>query len=144
MIATGTTDEIIYAPSSRLAGGDWCHDSNRKIGEGDIYASYSADTIGTSNRIRKPFRLNGCLWTTVSISGQSVEMEAIAYRLANIVHFDGTPTTYGEVCRGAWDQTNGFYHSMAVSHGSREYVLCGPPVILRGDNQPEPVQGSLF
>jgi len=41
---------------ARLAWGRYDHKRNRDSGEGDIRASYSADTIATSGKIRKAFR----------------------------------------------------------------------------------------
>ncbi len=40
---------------SRLASGQWCHKAEKQIGEGDIRASYSADRIGMSQPVRRPW-----------------------------------------------------------------------------------------
>lgn len=49
----------------RLERGAWSHQQNRQVGEGDIAASYSADTIGLENRTRRPFTFRGGLWVCV-------------------------------------------------------------------------------
>src|SRR5579859_1525959 len=47
---------VVPVNATRLAWGRYDHNRNRDVGEGDIHASYSADTIATSGKIRKAFR----------------------------------------------------------------------------------------
>ena len=55
MIAEHTPCEIDPA---RLASGEWCHRAQKTLGQGDIYASYSADRIGMGQPVRKPFTVH--------------------------------------------------------------------------------------
>ena len=47
--------KVVTIPVSlaRLASGRYDHGRSRDIGEGDIHASYSADTIASAGKIRK-------------------------------------------------------------------------------------------
>jgi hypothetical protein len=125
---------------ARMRWGAWCHERQKEIGKGDIAASYSADRIGEGQPIRKPFDWKGSLWICVGMSNERVE----AYRLMHPQAFSGVPTTYraktvdGDAARG---DPNGFYHGMAVKHGGKDFVLCGPAVTLVAG---EPPQMDLF
>ena len=83
----------IQVPPSRLAMGEWCHQSNTSIGEGDIYGAYSADKIALEGKIRKPFRLKGWLYTATSVAGTVDSMKATAYRLMQPSHVGLQPKT---------------------------------------------------
>lgn len=61
----------------RLDGGIWSAEFNKHVGEGDISAAYSADTIGMQGTIRRPFVFRGGLWVNVAQGGGQVK----AYRL---------------------------------------------------------------
>jgi len=138
-----SSDAVLVSPW-RLQWGTWCHTANCQQDQGDINASYSADLIAMENRIRKPFRLKGWLCVTVAIMNQPEE-HAEAYRLVELSVFDGTPTTYGNRNHeDARQSSQGFYHGMTVKHGKHTYVLVGPPIVICGSGEPEPVQGSLF
>ncbi len=132
---------------ARLAAGHWDDASSAQVGEGDIHAAYSADSIATSGRIRTPFRFRGSLWTIVSIRhGQEPELEA--YRLTPASAFTGRLTTNAERARTdggdpARNDPLGFYHSVRVHAGGDLYALTGPAVrFLPG--APEPEQCDLF
>lgn len=115
---------------SRLEWGEWSHQRNRTIGEGDIAASYSADMIAFHGRVRKPFRFQNGLWACVGRSNLTAPT-ARAYRLIDITQFEGDPTTYSIKSRkgdSVRTDPNGFYHGMTVTHGGRSYVLAGPCV----------------
>jgi len=128
----------------RLNSGHWCHQRASQVGEGDIHAAYSADRIGAENKIRKPFRLRGWLWTTVGMSHRGGHTTAKAYRLLSPAEFDGEPTSYSEKNHeDARGDPLGFYHGMEVSHGGHTYVLTGPPVQMV-PGAPEPTQATLF
>jgi len=123
---------------ARLAMGTWCQSSDRQIGEGDIYASYSADKIGMNQPIRKPFRWKNGLWVCTAIKSISGERSLEAYRLISAENFDGGPETYREVTinNAARRQSGmGFYHGMLVSHASKKVVLLGPPVMFLADHK---------
>lgn len=132
---------------ARLAPGHWDHASDTHLGEGDIHAAYSADSIATSGRVRVPFRFRGSLWSTVSIRhGQNPQFEA--YRLLPPAAFSGRMASYAERARAdggdeARNDPLGFYHGIRVQAGGDHYVLVGPPVrFLPG--APEPEQCDLF
>ncbi|MEM9411297.1 MAG: hypothetical protein AAGA30_09305 [Planctomycetota bacterium] len=138
-----TTTITNKVAASRLELGSWCHLTNRQIGEGDIAGAYSADTIAMHGQIRSPFKLDGWLCTTVSMSGKLNDTTATAYRLIDANHYEGTTKSYGESIRQPKDEL-GSYHGVAVSHGNRRYVIVGPPIAILRDMKPEPVQTSLF
>jgi hypothetical protein len=125
---------------ARLKWGTWCHSAEKQLGEGDIAASYSADRIGMGNPVRKPFGWKGSLWVCVALGCASAKV----YRLALPQNFSGTPLTYHDrVIAGdeARKDPNGFYHGVAVNHGGKTFVLCGPPAVLVPG---EPEQMDLF
>lgn len=152
------TESIIHTvPASRLAWGTWDHQRNRDTGEGDIHASYSADTIATSGTIRRMFRHAAQLMVTVGMSGRGGVERAEAYGLVPARVFTGAATTYREkvsIDNGdmARNDPNGFYHGMAVKHGKDAFVMVGPPAIFVADQSPvrpeakpaEAAQLSLF
>jgi hypothetical protein len=139
-----TTDEIPYVAtqesriftvdSARLAHGNWCHQADKTIGQGDISASYSADRIAMTASIRKPFRWQGSDWVCVSSSTfRHGVSSANAYRVVHPQQFQGDPTSYREKTRdgdAARADPNGFYHGMTVTHAGQTLVLCGPPAIF--------------
>ena len=121
----------------RLSSGEWSHQHNRTIGEGDIAASYSADMIALHSRVRKPFRFQNGLWVCVGQCNLPVPT-ARAYRLIDTAHFNGDLTTYTAKTRdseAARNDSNGFYHGMAVTHGGHSYVLAGPSIELIAGEQ---------
>jgi hypothetical protein len=127
-------DQIVSA--SRLAMGQWSHERNKQLNEGDISAAYSADTIASQGKIRRPFRLMGWLYTTVSMSGTAHNTTATAYRLVAVKHFEGTPRTYQESFREPRSE-KGFY-------GGQKHVLVGPKVAIGKSGTAKPTQGSLL
>ena len=131
---------------SRLAAGHWCHQSNRTIGEGDIYRAYSADCIADSSRIRTPFFYQGSWWVTVSV--HYPDRACVAYKLRSADRFDGTPVSHREKTAGATTSSarsdpTGFYHGMIVIWRGAAHVLTGPPCRFVPGN-PEPQQQELF
>lgn len=136
--------QITPVDPARLDTGKWCHDTDRMIGEGDISASYSADTIGMEGRIRKPFTWNGASWVCVNFHGRDGAFIAESYRLVQPRMFDGKAVTYNERVRfgrSSADEALGFYHGMLVKSGGTRLVLCGPPrTFVRGETE----QFSLF
>jgi hypothetical protein len=127
---------------ARLASGRYDHGRNRDVGEGDIHASYSADTIASSGKIRRAFRWQAQLMVTVSLSGQGGIDQAKAYRLIPLKAFSAATMTYAERigtadnAEVARNDPNGFYHGMTVSQGSETFVLSGPPVVFVVDERP--------
>jgi hypothetical protein len=139
----------------RSAGKETC--------EGDIHASYSADVIGMSGRVRKPFKWNGALCVCTSIRGcgltESGRQEHEAYRIVPAKMFTGTTTTYSdktdraEDAEAARNDPNGFYHGMVIKHGGETFVIAGPPIRFTAETSPdrpdgatgeEPMQLTLF
>jgi hypothetical protein len=148
--------QTIVVPAYRLAWGKYDHDKERDIGEGDIHASYSADTIATHNRVRRLFKWHGQLMVNVGMSGRGGVEQAEAYRLTPKEHFAGMPTTYQEKVNqdggeAARNDPNGFYDRIIVTYKKQSLVLTGPPVVFITDTSPdrpqqaaEPAQLSLF
>jgi hypothetical protein len=134
-----TNDAQTYAVNpSRLAAPSWGSEKKKRP-EGDIYASYSGDTICDSSKVRKPFSWHGSLWVAVNMEGGGGEVSKVkAYRLVPRNFFEGTPTTYrkktdrdhGEAAR---KDPKGFYHGMTVTERGEIYVLCGPPSMFVAD-----------
>jgi hypothetical protein len=119
---------FLVAPS-RLTRAGW--DSTEV--SGDIYCSYSADTIAESNKVRKPFYFQGNSWITTGLYSHDDAWTAEAYRLVPKAISDGQPTTYRrktsrlEDAEAAREDPMGFYHGMTVTQGRETYVLSGPP-----------------
>lgn len=127
---------------ARLASGQWCHQRNRQIGEGDISRSYSADRIGMGKPVRLPFRFEGAQWVCTGSGGHHHRGGAEAYRLVHPSQFSDRIFSYGERS-GEEGRTDpkGFYHGMRVRHRGEEFVLCGAPVVFVAG---EPEQPELF
>ena len=118
---------------ARLAAGRWCHRTNKDIGKGDIYGSYSADCIGMGKPVRKPFTWKGVLHACTGIRHNREAIAVEAYRLVHPNMFPGEPTTYAAKLRdadAARADPEGFYHGMTVTHAGTALVLCGPPVLF--------------
>lgn len=129
--------EFLVDPS-RLAMGTWCQKSDRQIGEGDIYGSYSADKIGMSEPIRRPFRWQNGLWVCTSIRGHSGMKSHEAYRLITAESFDDEPLTYRQITTNSAAHRKsglGFYHGMLVKHAGGKVVLIGPPAMFLADHK---------
>ena len=125
---------------SRLQSGQWCHRTQKTIGQGDIDASYSGDRIGMGQPVRKPFSWRGALWVCTGKSHLDGGT-ATAYRLIHPQLFDGTPVSYGE--KGADGDAaradpNAFYHGMSVKHAGQTMALCGPPVTFAPGQTEQP------
>lgn len=135
---------------ARLAWGRYDHKRNRDSGEGDIRASYSADTIATAGKIRKAFRWQAQLMVTISLSGRGGAEQAEAYQLVPLNAFSGPTMSYAdkigtaENAEGARNDPNGFYHGMTVKQGQGIFVLSGPPVVFVADESPERPDGSAI
>ena len=88
--------ETVAVHPARLA---W-RGAGKETCEGDIHASYSADVIATSGRVRKPFKWKDGLYICTSISGsgltESGMQEHEAYRIVPVGMFTGTTATYRE------------------------------------------------
>lgn len=145
---TPSQDELTHSVNpTRLRLGNWCHQKQKTLDEGDIVASYSADRIGNGQPIRKPFCWKSDLWVCVSCSNQS---GAEAYRLIPVEAFEGDFVTYRQKCSCAEEarrDPNGFYHGIVVQHHGEGFVLCGPPArfVPSESEQPEPTaQLELF
>ncbi len=125
--------QIFTVDSARLVHGNWRHQADKTIGEGDISASYCADRIAMTGSIRKPFRWQGSDWVCVGTSFRHGVPSAEAYRLVHPQRFKGDPTSYREKTRdadAARADPSGFYHGMTVTHAGQTMVLCGPPAIF--------------
>lgn len=117
----------------RLASGRWDHKLNRQIGQGDIYASYSAERIAYGQPVRRPFIWKGALRISVGNAIPHGPDSAQTYRLGLPEQLGVTPQTYREKTltgEAARRDPNGFYHGMLVRHGGRDMVLIGPPVVF--------------
>jgi hypothetical protein len=136
---------------ARLAWGRFDHKRNHDSGEGDIHASYSADTIASAGKIRKSFRWQAHLMVTVSLSGRGGVEQAEAYQLVPLKVFSGPTMSYAdkigtaENAEAARNDPNGFYHGMTVKQGQETFVLSGPPVVFVADERPaRPDDGAII
>jgi len=101
--------------------------TERDSGEGDIHASYSADTIAARGCIRRLFKWHGKQMVSVGMSGRGGVEQAETYQLTPKDAFIGTPTTYREKASHNGGETarhdpKGFYESILVTYkkqGSR-------------------------
>lgn len=65
---------VVIVDPARLQSGLWGYP------EGDIARAYSADTYGSSGKVREPFRHEGILYVTMALSSGGLEhAEAMAY-----------------------------------------------------------------
>jgi len=140
------TNSPVEVSAERLSSGTWCHDSERKLDEGDIISAYSADMIAFEGRIRTPFQFKGALYSTIGTRGRGRIEEAMAYRLLTPKMFGEPTSTYDEKVRedNPRANPNGFYHGMVVKHRTTQYVLVGPAKTFRPSDEPVLQQGSLF
>src|SRR3984957_5350480 len=145
----GETKRItIPVNPARLAWGKYEHRRSRDTGEGDIHASYSADTIASAGKIRKSFRWQAQLMVTVSLSRRDGIEQAEAYQLIPLKAFSGTTMSYAEKigtaenAEAARNDPNGFYHGMTVKQGQEVFVLSGPPVVFVADESPVRPDGT--
>ena len=140
---------------ARLASGTYDHTAEEYTGEGDIYRSYSADSIAMGQPVRKPFRFERELWLNIGMcgSGNGQHKATVrAYRLVPERVFPRSVTTYAEKVRhdsgaSARKDPNGFYDGMKVKHGGETYVLCGPEIAFVASEakaQPSYEQLGLF
>lgn len=133
---------------ARLAWGKYDHARNRDTGEGDIHASYSADTIAAAGIIRKAFRWQAQLMVTTSLSGRGGIEQAEAYQLIPVKAFTGKTMSYAEKigtaesAEAARSDPNGFYHGMIVKKGQETFALSGPPVAFVADESPARPDGE--
>jgi hypothetical protein len=133
---------------ARLAWGRYDHGRSRDSGEGDIHASYSADTIATAGKIRKAFRWQAQLMVTVSLSQEGGIEQAEAYQLIPLKAFSGPTMSYAEKigtaesAETARNDPNGFYHGMTVKQGQETIVLSGPPFVFVADEYPARPDGT--
>jgi hypothetical protein len=140
--------ETFAVHPARLA---W-RDAGREICEGDIHASYSADVIAMSGRVRKPFKWKDAPCVCTGISGSALTGNGMqvheAYRIVPVKMFTGTMTTYcertarAEGAEAARNDPNGFYHGMKIKHGMEGFVLCGPPIRFIAEASPERPDGE--
>ena len=125
---------------ARLHHGRWSVEFNKRVGEGDIAASYSGDTIGLRSTVRRPFVFRGDIWVSVGLSGGS----ARAYRLVPIDDFNEAASDPGDKPRdheAARSHPLGYYHGVTVSHRKDWFEMCGTPAnFVPG----QPVQLGLF
>lgn len=142
-MTTTTIPTTIDVPPSRLAPGEWSHELNRQIDQGDIHASYSADRIAMSDAVRRPFLHTGFRWICIGMVANQITR---AYWLVHPSAVDGMPTSYAaKVAVNGGDDARsdpmGFYHGMVVRSGREDLVLCGPPGHFVPGQEP---QRSLF
>lgn len=131
------TPETYAVDPGRLSPGRWSAEFNETAGEGDIAASYCADTIALEGRTRKPFFFRGDLWVTTSLCGG----QAKAYRLVPMDEFTTAAMGYAEKtkdCEAARADPDGFYHGIAVRFRKDWFVLHGPPAVFRPGQVSQP------
>tara|TARA_R110000782_G_scaffold102483_5_gene189511 strand:- start:14947 stop:15366 length:420 start_codon:yes stop_codon:yes gene_type:complete len=120
----------------RLDGGTWSAEFKKHVGEGDIAAAYSADTIGMHGVIRRPFVFRGDLWVNVAQGGGNVK----AYRLMPIDDHEARTGFEDRArdCEAARADPKGFYHGIAVRYRSDWFVLTGLPALFVPSEQEQP------
>ena len=137
--------EIVVA-AERLEPGEWSADLTRRVGEGDVQASYSGDVIA-EGRVRTPFKLAGVFHVAVGMVNRETRT-ARAYRLVPAGDFCGEPANYADRTAAdhaaAREHPLGFYHGLAVTRGTRAFVLAGPEAAVRGSDAPPGFQRELF
>ena len=137
--------EIVVA-AERLEPGEWSADLTRRVGEGDVQASYSADLIA-EGRVRRPFKLGNVFHVAVGMADRETRTARV-YRLVPAGDFCGEPTAYADRTEAdhaaARAHPLGFYHGLAVQRGTRAFVLAGPEAIVRGSTEPPGFQRELF
>lgn len=137
--------EIVVA-AERMEPGAWSSDLTKRIGQGDVRASYSGDVI-VEGRVRTPFTLAGVFRVSV---GSSFEEGGYArtYRLVPAGDFCGEAVAYRDRTEedhaAARDRPLGFYHGLAVKRGTRAFVLAGPETVVRGSAEPPGFQRELL
>ena len=102
--------------------------------------SYSADKIGESKTVRKPFKFEGVFYVSTGghLGKNSLPAEE-AYQLVPRDQFQGLVKWYGQKLRETqvdWgeqrrNQPEGFYHGMLIKRGETEWVLLGPPITFQ-------------
>jgi hypothetical protein len=115
----------------------------QSVGEGGIWASYSADRIASGQSVRKPFEWQRSLWVCTAGHHPGMDSgnppEATAYRLIPERLFTGQTTTYEaetarqELGQIALEDPMGAYHGMLTKRGRETFVLCGPPARFVAD-----------
>lgn len=109
---------------------------------GDIDRSYSAQSLMERSAVTAPFRLNGAEWVNCGGLWWRGERWCDCYRLVAVEAFDGPSTPYSE---HPWNEKRGSelggYHGMRATHGNRQVVMVGPPIVAVA-GQPE--QGALL
>jgi hypothetical protein len=123
----------------RLDHGIWSAEFNKRSGEGDIAAAYSADTICTHGTIRRPFVFRGDLWVNVGRANDMIT----AYRLVPLDDHEERHSYQEQTqdCAAARADPMGFYHGVAVRYRSDWFVITGPPANFVPS---EPEQPGLF
>ena len=126
--------EVHRVDPCRLTSG--YYRDNKKIGQGDIAGSYSADRISEGKPIRSSFEFDGKMWVCTGIYSDFF----YANRIVHIDTFDGQAVSYREKCT-APDDPHGFYHGIKVSHHGQTYVMVEPSAaFIEGERE----QTSLF
>jgi hypothetical protein len=110
--------KTVTVEPSRLSSGLWGHE------EGDIAASYSADTYGEKQRLRSTFAYAHTPHAAMSISGSFLNVEAKAYPVVHSSYADEIMTDYQKI--GLKDG----YTGKAVRRHGNECIF-GLPVIFR-------------
>ena len=104
---------IEFVPELRLAWGHY--EGDKRVGKGDIAASYSADLIGEKGTTRAPFAYRGQIW--ISTGGGPGQRASCSMMVS--------PKTYqGPTSRKAFKLLRG-YEGLKVKHKGVEYVLTG-------------------
>ena len=146
MTATAAVRAEFVVASERMEPGEWSRDLSKRVGEGDVQASYSGDVV-PEGRVRRPFKLGTTFWVAVRMVDRRA-LAVAAYRLVPSGEFVGESKPYAERTAAEHDAARadprGFYHGLAVKRGSREFALAGPPATIRGSDDPPACQRELF
>ena len=120
--------QAIAVEPARLSHGEW--EGGKKIGEGDINASYSGDVL-SGGRLRKPFTHEGSLYVAVALMPHDT---ARAWRIVPQAEYKGETTA---VDSGGESGKAFTYEGTLGSFRGKGYVLTGGAVEFQG-RKPQP------
>lgn len=137
-LVSTVTGPVAVCPD-RLETGHYDHDLDDYVNQGDIYASYSGESLThTPSVVRNPFQHGGETYVCVGMTfgGMEYHTDAKAYRLIPRRYYTAQVSTYEQKCK-AGDRSRrdpmGFCNGVRALYRKEEYILVGPPVIFQAD-----------
>jgi len=110
---------------ARLSSGHWDQNISKRIDEGDISQSYSADVIASDSTFRKPFKWKDGWRISIGSASLGSKTESVkTYRLVPFNIYEGEKFTYEESHNLDENHKSRFsYEGMIVKKGKEQYVL---------------------